>query len=43
LVLRRLECDTYERIGLAILQTVFCMEETVSIMSKAKREVVVIE
>lgn len=43
LVLRKLECDTYERIGHAILQTAFSMEKTQSIMENARREVVVIE
>jgi hypothetical protein len=44
LVLRRLECDIYERIGQAMLHTAFNMEEKSQlIMAKAKREVVVIE
>jgi hypothetical protein len=43
LVLRKLECDAYERAGHAILHTAFSMEKTKSIMDKARREVVVIE
>lgn len=43
LVLHRLECDTYERIGHAVLHTEFNEEESIAIMSQAEREVVVME
>ncbi|KAJ8113101.1 hypothetical protein ONZ43_g5230 [Nemania bipapillata] len=42
LVLRRLECDTYERIGQAVLHT-GSNDDAKAIMSQAKMEVVVIE
>jgi len=43
LVLRKLEGDTYERIGQAVLLTAFNEVHAQAIMNKAKREVVVIE
>lgn len=43
LVLRRLESDTYERIGQAVLHVSFDNEAAAAIMSQAKREIVVLE
>ncbi len=43
LVLRKLEGDTYERIGQAVMRTVFNKDDVEAIMNQAEREVVVIE